>query len=936
MLARSARRNADVSAWHDAAGMEPAHPLRAALAPRSVAVVGASERAGALGNYVFSNLLAGGFAGPIWPINPKYDTVFGRTCFDSVEQLPEAPDLVIITTPARSVPSVIEAAGRRGALAALVLSAGFAEAGDEGRALQQTMLARARDARLRVIGPNCLGLLRPALGLNATFARSGARPGSVALVSQSGAVVAAALDYAAGAAFGFSSVVSTGAAADVDFADVLDFLALDPATRSIVLYVEGIHDARGFLSSVRAASSAKPVVVLKVGRHVTGSSAAMSHTGALAGNDAVFDAALRRAGAIRVHAFDQLFAAAQTLAAGRLPQSRVSDADRVGTAHSRLAVITNGGGPGVLAADAVVDNARFGVRLAGLSPAALERLNALLPPHWPHANPVDIIGDADAARFARALQILVEDEANDGVLLLFCPTVGLGADDTARALLPVALATEKPVVTAWLGGEDARRGRRIFNEAGLPTAVSPERGVEAFANLAGFVRHRELRLQVPGPLVEPTEVDATEARRIIGAARAAGRVWLSELESKQVLAAFGIPTTRTAFAATADAAGEHACAIGFPVAVKIVAAGVTHKTEVGGVMLNVPDGEAVRGAFATLRSRLAERAPEAVFEGVLVQTMALRPRGRELLAGIARDPVFGPVLSFGSGGVMVEVQRDTALALPPLNAFLARDLISRTRVARALDAFRGAPPVAIDALIDVLVRLSDLAAEFPAVLELDINPLLADDHGVMALDARIRIAAQGTAEGALAPDLRYSHLAIHPYPKRLEREIAVTSGPLRLRPIRPEDALAERRFIARLSPRSMYLRFHAPLKELTLERLVRFTQIDYDREVALVAIDETDPVEEIRGIARYTRSADGASCEFGVTVEDSWQGRGLGRHLMDALEDSARAVGLASIFGYVLTENTAMVQMLTARGYRVEHEPGEGTVNVFRKRLSED
>lgn len=928
---RARAPQARITTWHYRAAMETSHPLRVALAPRSIAIIGATERAGALGNFVFSNVIAGGFNGPAWPVNPKHDSVFGRQCFASIEQLPEAPDLVVIATPARTVPGLIETAGRRGVPAALVLSAGFSEAGAAGRSLQQAMLARAREARVRVIGPNCLGLLRPSIGLNATFARNGARPGSVALVSQSGAVIAAALDYAAGAGFGFSSVVSTGTAADVDFADVLEFLAFDRATRSIVLYVEGIHDARGFLSSVRAASSAKPVVVLKVGRHASGSSAAMSHTGALVGNDAVFDAALRRAGAIRVHAFDQLFAAAQTLAAGRLPRSRVSESDRVGTAYSQLAIITNGGGPGVLAADAVADNVRQGVHLAELSPVALERLKARLPPHWSHANPVDIIGDADAARFAQALQILVEDEANDGVLVLFCPTIGLGAEETAQALLPVALSTDKPVVTAWLGGEDARRGRRVFNEAGLPTAVSPERGVEAFANLAGFVRHRELRLQVPAPIVGPTEIDAPTARRVIAAAQADGRAWLSELESKQVLTAFGIPTTRTVFAATADAAVAHAHAIGFPVAVKIVAQGVTHKTEVGGVMLNVLDDQAVRGAFSTLRSRLAERAPQAKFEGVLVQTMVTRPQGRELLAGITRDAVFGPVLSFGSGGVMVEVQRDTAVALPPLNVFLARDLISHTRVARALDAFRGAPPVAIDALVDVLVRLSDLAGELPAVLELDINPLLADAHGVIALDARIRIAPDGPE----APDLGYSHLAIHPYPKRLERDIDIKAGRLRLRPIRPEDAEAERRFVSRLSTRTLFLRFHAPIKELTLERLVRFTQIDYDREMALVAVDDSAQPEEIRAIARYTRSVDGVSCEFGVTVEDAWQGRGLGYAMMAALEASARDAGLESIFGYVLVENTAMAQVLTARGYRAKHQAGEGAVMVFQKSLLE-
>ena len=905
--------------------MESTHPLSAALAPGAVAVIGATERAGALGRHVFSNILQGGYRGALWPVNPKHDTVLGQRCYASMEALPEVPDLIVLVTPARTVPDLIDAAGRLGVRAALVLSAGFAESGVDGRALQDDVLRRARRAGVRVIGPNCVGLLRPSLGLNATFARCGARAGSVALVSQSGAVVAAALDYAAGAGFGFSSVVSTGAGADVDFPDVLDFLALDTETRSIVLYIEGVHDARAFLSSVRAAASAKPVIVLKVGRHLAGSNAAMSHTGAVVGNDAVFAAALRRAGAIRVHAFDQLFAAAQTLAAGRLPRAVAE--------RSRLAILTNGGGPGVLAADTVVDNDAHGVRLARLSERALERLNAVLPAHWPHANPVDVIGDADAARFAAALQILVEDDANDGVLVLFCPTIGLGAEETAQALMPIAQATDKPVVVSWLGGEDARRGRSVFNRAGLPTAVSPERGVEAFAYLSAFIRHRQLRLQVPPPLaaLSGAAVDAAAARSVIESARAEGRAWLNELESKRVLAAFGIPVARTEFAANRDEAVVHARAIGYPVVLKIVAEGITHKSEVGGVMLDLPDAEAVRGAFATIRSRLGERAPQAVFLGVLVQTMVRRPNGRELIAGIARDPIFGPVCSFGSGGVTVEVQRDIAVALPPLNLFLARDLVSRTRVARALDSFRGAPAVALEVLLETLVRLSELACELPAVLELDINPLLADESGVIALDARIRV----TADAPLAPDVRYSHLAIHPYPKHVERTLAVKGGSVLLRPIRPEDGESERRFISRLSPQTMYFRFHAPLKELTQERLVRFTQIDYDREMALVAIDAGDAAgggrEEIRGIARYTRAVDGIGCEFGITVEDAWHRRGLGSAMMAALEAHARAVGLREIYGYVLAENAAMAAVLGARGYEQKRE--DGTVTVFRKSL---
>lgn len=907
--------------------MQTAHPLSTALAPRSVAVVGASERAGALGRYVLTNLLQGGYQGTVWPVNPKHRQLMGLRCYTSLEQLPAAPDLVVVATPARTVPGVIEAAGQCGLRAALVLSAGFAEAGPEGRALQAQMLAHAHAAGVRVIGPNCLGLLRPALGLNATFARCGAQAGSVALVAQSGAVVASALDYAASAGFGFSTVVSTGGSIDVDFSDVLDFLALDAQTRSIVLYIEGLRDARAFMSSVRAAASVKPVVVLKVGRHRAGSQAALSHTGALAGNDAVFDAALRQAGAIRVHAFDQLFGAAQTLAAGRLPQF-------AGPA-ARLAVLTNGGGPGVMAADAIADNGARGVALAALSDATRARLDALLPVCWSRGNPVDIVGDADVTRFVGALQALLDDDANDGVLVLFCPTIGLGAHDTAQALLPLIQGSAKPVIVAWLGGEDARSGRMLLGQARLPTAVSPERGVELFSYLSAVVRHQHLRLQVPPPLApsatQPVDLDG--ARALIAAARGAGRVWLNELEAKQVLAAFGIPTAQTQRATTSDDAVACAQRIGFPVAVKILAQGVVHKSEVGGVMLALDSAQAVRAAFDTVRTRLAERAPQARFEGVLVQTMVRKPQGRELIAGMAHDPLFGPVLSFGSGGVMVEVQADTALALPPLNRELALDMMARTRVARALDTFRGAAPVDLDALIRVLLRLSDLACELPAVQELDINPLLADHDGVIALDARIRVAA----DAPLAPDLRYSHLAIHPYPRHLERALALKDGAtVRLRPIRPEDGQAEARFISRLTPQTLYLRFHVPVKELTRDRLVRFTQIDYDREMAFVAIDTDADPEEIRAIARYTRSPEGGSCEFGLTVEDRWQRRGLGQALLAALETHARCMGVQHIYGWVLSDNAVMRQLLQTRGYQKERgEQGAGHVLRFGRSLSE-
>jgi acetyltransferase len=888
--------------------------VRSALTPRSVAVVGASERAGALGHDVLANVLAGGFRGQVYAVNPKRATVAGQRCYASLRELPAVPDLAIVVTPAAAVPGVVEDAGQRGVPCVLVLSAGFAEIGAEGIKLQERMTACARSYGIRLIGPNCLGLMRPSIGLNATFARISARPGTIGLVSQSGALAAALLDYAWSAGFGFSSVVTTGDASDVEFAEILDFLALDPETRSIVLYVEGVHYPRKFLSSVRAAASIKPVVVLKAGRHASGSKAAFSHTGAMVGNDAVFDTALRRTGAIRISRYAQLFSASEALSCGRLPQG------------PRLAILTNGGGPGVLAADAVADN---GIALAGLSEPARAKLDDFLPPTWSHANPVDIIGDADCARFARAFETVLADSANDGVLVLFTPTIRLGSEETAQALLPIAGATRKPVVSAWLGEEDAARGRSAFKQAGYSAMRSPEQGVESFAYLAQFVRHRELRLQLPPPVEHDPAgarpLDIAAARAIVARVRQDGRQVLGEDEAKSLLAACGIEVAQGRLATNAAQARELAEQIGFPVVLKVRAEGVTHKSEVGGVLLSLKSADEVALGFELIHERVEKRAPRAKFIGVLVQRMVSRPAGRELIVGVARDPSFGPVISFGMGGIAVEVVRDSALALPPLNRMLAGDLIDRTRVARMLKPFRGMPGVDIDRLIDALLRVSELACELPCLSELDINPLLADENGVIALDARVVVD-----ERSLAPDPVYSHLAIHPYPKALERELHLGDGAgLLLRPVRPEDAEAQKRFVARLSDLTLYLRFHAPVRELTLDRLVRFTQIDYDREMAFVAIDRSGPVEEIRGFAQYNRVPDSDSAEFGIAVEDSWHGRGLGFSMMEALETCARARDVGEIFGYVLAENDSMRRMMLARGYTPHREAGDAAVIRF-------
>jgi acetyltransferase len=888
--------------------------VRRALNPRSVALVGATDRDGALGRDVLHNLLEGGFQGELFLVNPKHERLGERRCYASLAELPAAPDLVVVVTPAPTVPGIVQQAAERGAAGVLVMSAGFMEVGPEGRALQEAALAQARRAGLRIIGPNCLGLMRPSIGLNATFARTPARAGNIGMISQSGAVAAALLDYAGSAGFGFSSVVSTGDGADVEFADLLDFLALDGQTRSILVYVEGVHRPRQFLSSLRAAASMKPVVVLKAGRQASGSKAALSHTGAMAGNDAVFDTAVRRTGAIRINKYAQLFSASEALLSGRLPHG------------ARLAIVTNGGGPGVLAADAASD---AGLTVADISPATLASLDRLLPSTWSKGNPVDVIGDADCARFARAFELLLADEANDGVLVLFVPTLRLGAAEIARALLPLAARSTKPVVSAWLGEADAVQGRSLLKQAGYAAMRSPEQGVESFSYLAQFVRHRELRLQLPPPMVpdagsRPLQFD--NVRGILAQAQAQRRMLLAEDEAKSVLAACGIEVAQGRLATSALAAQQLAAEIGYPVVLKVRAEGVTHKSDVGGVLLGLKTPEEVGFGFELIHERVLTRAPKASFRGVLVQQMVSRRYGRELIVGIARDPSFGPVISFGMGGIAVEVVRDSALALPPLNRMLAGDLIDRTRVAAMLKPFRGMPGVNMDALIDTLLRVSELACEFPCLAELDINPLLVDDNGVVALDARVVID-----DGPLAPDPVYSHLAIHPYPKALERQLHLSDGhTLLLRPVRPEDAEAQKRFVARLSDVTLYRRFHAPVRELSPDRLVRFTQIDYDREMAFVAIDAESGTEEIRGFAQYNRIVGGDEAEFGIAVEDSWQGRGLGFAMMDAIESCARDRQVSQIHGYVLAENDSMRGMMVARGYIAERDPDDVGVINFR------
>jgi acetyltransferase len=892
------------------------HALAPLLAPASVALVGATEREGALGRLVWQNLAAGGLRGALSPVNPKYKKVFGQRCYARLRDLPAAPELAVIVTPAKSIAGILEEAGKAGVRAAVVLSSGFGETGAAGRALQEEALAAARRHGLRLLGPNCLGLMRTDAGLNATFSPVAALPGKLALLSQSGAICTAILDWAKASGVGFSSVVSLGAAADVDFGELLDFLIADPATEAVLMYVEGIRDARRFISALRAAARAKPVVVLKVGRHDAGTRAASSHTGALMGSDAVFDAALRRGGTVRVRTYTQLFAAARILAAGTVP------------AGERLAILTNGGGPGVMAADCAADN---GVPLARLADATLAALDKTLPAQWSRRNPVDIVGDAPPQRFADATTALLADPGVDALLVMYSPVAVTSPEAAALAVAGAAAGSRKPVIAAWLGDISPTRTRSFLEDKGLPNFYTPENAVEAFSFLCAYRRNQAQLLEVPGALsgaatLPPPDLAAVNAIR--DGVLAGKRTILTEQEAKAVLAAFGLPVPQTVVAADCAAAVAAADKIGYPVALKIHSPDITHKSDVGGVRLNLQNAQMVASAFDDMVLHVRTLQPAARIEGAAVQPMLRFAHAREVLVGVATDPVFGPAISFGAGGVAVEALRDTAIALPPLNAALALELMGRTRISRLLAQHRDIPAADAGALAAILEGVSRMVCALPWLKEMDLNPVIAHPGGAVIADARMVIDPS-----RLRSPPRYGHMAIHPYPVELEGTMRLRDGTMvAVRPIRPEDAALEGRFFDALSERSRYQRFLNQIAHLPPQMLARFTQLDYDRELALVALAPEGGTSggEFIGVGRYAPNADGETAEFALTVADAWQGKGVGRALLERICDCARAAGYRTLYGHILHANREMIELSERLGFTRSGSEGD-LISVARQ-----
>jgi acetyltransferase len=873
------------------------HYLNPLFSPRSVAVIGASNRLESVGGVVFRNMLQGGYRGKLYAVNPKHAKIQRRKSYARIEEIPDAIDLAVIVTPAAVVPEIIEACGERGVKAAVVLSAGFGETGPAGRALEQRVLEIARRRGVRLVGPNCLGIMRPSIGLNATFGKGGASAGNLALVSQSGALCTAILDWAQPNDVGFSSIISMGATADVDFGEILDFLVSDPQTESILLYIEGIRQARRFMSALRAAARIKPVILVKVGRHEAGSKAALSHTGALVGADDVFDAAIRRAGAVRVSSVVQLFAAAKALSSRFRPTG------------NHLAIVTNGGGPAVMASDRAAD---LGVSLASLSAPTLDRLDEVLPATWSHANPVDIIGDATAERYRLAISACLADPAVDGMLVILTPQAMTQPLEVAETVIALAQKSNKPLLTCWMGDTEVASSRAAFAKTRIPSFRTPEPAVEVFSYISTYYQNQKLLMQAPGPLSHQAPPDVEGARLLIEGALAERRQVLSEMESKAILAAFHIPIARAMVARSPNEALLLAEELGLPVAMKINSPDITHKSDAGGIRLNLGNAQAVRVAFNEILDAVREARPNARLDGVVIEPMVSKPNGRELLVGAVTDPVFGPVVTFGAGGLVVEVVGDRAVALPPLNHYLVRNLIEGTHAARMLGPFRRMPPADLAALESVLLRVSEMVCELPHIRELDINPLIVDEHGIVAVDARMVVDFPRPSGD------RYAHMAIHPYPAHLVSRQGLSDGTeLTIRPIRPEDADIEQAFIRGLSQESRYFRFISALQELSPAQLARFTQIDYDREMALIAVLERETPETQIGVARYITNPDGESCEFALVVADAWQHKGVGHRLMDSLMDVARGKGLKRMIGDVLASNRNMLNLVSGMGFSI-------------------
>ncbi len=862
--------------------------------PASIAVVGASNTEGSVGWALLKNLADAGFEGKIFPVNPNHEQVQSLRSHPSIGDIGEPVDLALIAVPIDLVPEVIDACAENRVGGAIVVSAGGKEAGEKGRELERRIEKTAREGGVRLLGPNCLGIICPGRNLNASFAPHMPYAGKLAFLSQSGAICTSILDLSMKERFGFSYFVSTGSMADVDFGDLIDYLGHDWQVKSILLYVESLTHFRKFMSAARAVSRIKPIVILKSGKSRAGAEAAASHTGAMAGSDDAYGAAFERAGIVRVETIGDLFDCAELVAKQPRPHG------------SRLAIITNGGGPGVMAADEL---ARYDATPAALSDDTLDRLNEILPAAWSHGNPVDVIGDTPPEIYAQAVEICMSAKEVDGVLALFSPQALTRPARTARELVERLHGRNIPVITSWMGGTDVEEARSVLNQADIPTYDTPEEGIRAFMYLHQYARNLEMLQEIPPRLSRDLAFDAEAAGKIIQPALEEDRATLSEPEAKDLLAAYGIPVNPTRTAGSEEAAVEAAAEIGYPVVLKILSPDISHKTDAGGVKLGLRDDGEVRAAYAEIMDGAGNHDPDAALDGVTVQPMLPRAE-HEILMGAKVDENFGPVILFGLGGIYAEVLKDRAVGLPPLNRALARRMMERTRLYTLLSGYRGRK-ADLEAIEEMLIRLSQLTMDFPGIAELDMNPVIVTDGKPMAVDARVILR-----KTAVEPR---RHLVISPYPARYEFQKTVGDGmEILVRPIKPEDAPLFTDLFETLSEKSVYTRFFRHVKQLSQDMIARFTQIDYDREMALVAVRESNGDREMMGVARIIGDPDGVNGEFSVVVGDPWHGKGVGGTLLEACLKIMKERGMKRVWGAVLPENTGMIKLGKKLGFEAE------------------
>jgi acetyltransferase len=905
------KRSKSADPAHDVLGYER-QQLDAIFRPETVAVIGATDRPGSVGRTIMWNLVSSPFGGTVFPVNSRRPSVLGIKAYASVSEVPAKVDLAVVVAPAPAVPGIIGECVEAGVECAIIISAGFRETGPEGAELEEQVLEEARRGRMRIVGPNCLGVMKPPTGFNATFAGSIARPGNVALLSQSGALLTAILDQSFMENLGFSALVSVGSMMDVGWGDLIYYLGDDPQTKSIVIYMESVGDARSFLSAAREVALTKPIIVIKAGRTSAAGKAAASHTGSLTGSDEVLDAAFSRSGVLRVDEISELFGMAEVL--GKQPRPR----------GPRLTVLTNAGGPAVLATDALIRN---GGDLAEISEETMDALNEFLPVPWSHGNPVDVLGDADPERYAKTLEMAAGDPQSDGLLVILTPQDMTDPTATAERLVPYANSTRKPVLASWMGGPAVAAGDSILNGAGVPTFDYPDAAARAFTNMWKYTYNLRSIYETPEP-AEDEGADRERVEGIIGHVRDSGRTILTEVEAKEILAAYSIPTVETEVARNPDEAVRLADRIGYPIVLKLDSETITHKTDVGGVRLNLQNSDEVRRAYEEMESSITENYGPEDFGGAAVQEMVSLD-GYELIVGSSLDPQFGPVLLFGSGGSLVEVYRDRALALPPLTTTLARRMMERTRIFEALGGVRGRASLDIGSLEKLLVRVSQLIVEQPWIKELDINPLLASPERLISLDARVVLHDPETREEGLP------RTAIRPYPKQYVSHEELRDGtPVTIRPIRPEDEPLMVKFHEALSEESVYMRYFHMMnldQRTAHDRLTRICFIDYDREIALVA-ENTDPdtgEREILGVSRLSRrGAVPDEAEFSVLVSDRFQRRGVGTLLVGRILEVGRAEDLRRITAEILFDNRPMQSISKKLGFHLRRDTEEMVVKA--------